>query len=96
MTNESIWEIKNIDSRCITVENPTGEKGKGAMSEPWPGHVGEHLGKGWEFSLCVGIKVGETFTVADIAGPAMIRHIWMTCGFDKDPYGTIPERDIAI
>lgn len=59
MINESLWELKNIDSRCITAENPTGEKGKGAMCEPWPGHVGEHLGKGWKIRPCVGIKAGE-------------------------------------
>ena len=59
------------ESRAITPENITGEKGRAAMSA-------SHLGVGRKGSCCVPLESGETITLADIEGPGIIRHIWMT------------------
>ena len=36
------------------------------------------MGKGWKVRPCVTIKSGETFTLADVKGPGVIQHIWIT------------------
>ena len=56
-----------LDSRAITFENITGERGAG-------GKVADGR-KGMPQRI---IKQGETVTIADVDGPATIRHIWMT------------------
>lgn len=63
-------------SRSITPENPTGEPGKGGMSEPqqWSAH----LGKGWKCRPNVPLPAGNTVVLADIEGPGAIQQIWMT------------------
>jgi len=59
-------------SRAINAENPTGAKGKGAVSS-------SVLGKGRKGSPCLkDIKSGETVTLADVEGAGVITHIWMT------------------
>ena len=61
--------------RSISAENPTGEPGGGARAEPPPGHA---LGSGWKARPCVRVEPGETAVLADVAGPGVVRHIWMT------------------
>lgn len=56
-----------LDSRAITFENITGERGAG-------GKVADGR-KGMPQRI---IKAGESVTIADVDGPATIRHIWMT------------------
>ena len=59
-------------SRCINAENPTGEKGKAAMAA-------SHLGPGRKGSPCLlDLKPGSVTTLADIEGPGVIQHIWIT------------------
>jgi len=36
------------------------------------------LGRGWKVRPCITIKAGETATLADVAGPGVIQHIWIT------------------
>ncbi len=51
-------------------ENFTGEKGKGGMATEGTGEGRRaDLGQGWKISPSVVIKPGQTFTLADIAGP---------------------------
>lgn len=66
-------------SRSISPENPRGEKGAGARAVPVPGQgPAGHLGRGWKVSPCVTMPAGSTMTLAEIAGPGIIQHIWIT------------------
>jgi hypothetical protein len=56
-----------LDSRAVTFENPTGARGAGGMA-----HGGR---KGAPNRT---IKAGEAVELADIEGPGVVRHIWMT------------------
>ncbi|MDY7100199.1 MAG: glycoside hydrolase family 172 protein [Actinomycetota bacterium] len=56
-----------IDSRAVTFENPTGERGAGGTSH------GGRKGSPSRF-----VAPGERLVLADVAGPGVVRHIWMT------------------
>ena len=60
-----------VESRSITFENPTGEKGGG-------GKAASNLGVGRKGSPLREVRPGETVVLCDIKGPGVIRHIWMT------------------
>ncbi|MEZ0297340.1 MAG: glycoside hydrolase family 172 protein [Candidatus Methylacidiphilales bacterium] len=75
---EGISLISNAQSRSISPENFTGEKGAGGMAEPPHNPAARDLGRGWKVSPCVVIQPGQTFTLADITGPGQIQQIWMT------------------
>jgi hypothetical protein len=76
---DSIYKLSDARSRSISPENFTGEKGKGGMATGGTGeHAARDLGRGWKVSPSIRIEPGQTFTVADIAGPGAIQHIWMT------------------
>jgi hypothetical protein len=71
--------LSDAESRSISPENPTGEKGKGAMAMPDPQKSpARRLGQGWKVSPYIVIGPGETATLADIAGSGAIQQIWMT------------------
>ena len=79
------YEFSKLQSRSITQENPTGEKGMG----------GKDRGNG---SLRKGapafriIEPGETKVLCDIKGQGMIRHFWLTFdGFSGKNIGRHPE-----
>jgi hypothetical protein len=57
----------SLDSRAVTFENPTGDRGAGGAS-----HGGR---KG---SPSRRIAPGEKVVLADLAGPGRVRHVWMT------------------
>ncbi len=57
----------SLDSRAVTFENPTGARGAGGMA-----HGGR---KGAPSRI---FQAGERVTLADIAGPGTVRHIWVT------------------
>ncbi|WP_205622887.1 glycoside hydrolase family 172 protein [Sciscionella marina] len=66
-------------SRSISPENFTGDKGAGgAATEGTGAHPARDLGQGWKVSPSVDIPAGTGFTMAEISGPAVIRHIWLT------------------
>jgi hypothetical protein len=66
-------------SRSISPENFNGAKGQGGMAIEGTGaDCARDLGQGWKISPSVVIKPGETFEMADIAGPGRIQQIWMT------------------
>ena len=56
-----------LDSRAVTFENLTGERGAGG--ESYGGRKGSPSRR---------FKPGESVEVANITGPGVIRHIWMT------------------
>ena len=74
----NLHELSDVESRSLCAENPTGEKGKGAMEEAGKEGPSRELGRGWKVRPCIKIKPGETATIADIAGPGAIQQIWMT------------------
>ncbi len=72
-------KMQHFETRSISAENFTGEKGKGGMAEDGANkHCARDLGKGWKISPCIRLKPGEVFELANIAGPGIIKHIWMT------------------
>jgi hypothetical protein len=77
----SLYRITDAQSRSVSPENFTGEKGKGGMATLEEGTArgpARELGQGWKVNPFISIGPGETFTLADIEGPGVIRHIWMT------------------
>ncbi len=67
-------------SRSISAENPTGEKGKGAMAVPMEASSPAiELGQGWKVRPCIQIPAGDVCEIASIEGPGVIKSIWMTC-----------------
>ena len=77
---DNLFMLGNWQTRSISAENFTGEKGKGGMARE--SHTGSdasrELGVGWKVSPCIKLAAGTTFTLADIRGQGMITHIWMT------------------
>ncbi len=77
----NLYQLSNAETRSISPENFTGEKGRGGMAtleEGSAAHAARDLGQGWKVNPFIRIKAGETFTLAEISGPGAIQHIWMT------------------
>ena len=74
----TIYRMRDAESRSITAENPTGEKGGGATEVPGPDSAARELGRGWKVRPCITLRAGETFTLMDNEGPGVIRHMWFT------------------
>ena len=71
--------LSEAQTRSISPENFTGEKGRGGMATEGTGaNAARELGQGWKVSPSVRIEAGQTFTLAEIEGPGAIQHIWMT------------------
>ncbi len=71
--------LSHAQTRSISPENFTGEKGKAAMSTDGPAApAARDLGQGWKVSPYVRIKPKETFVMADVAGQGAIQQIWLT------------------
>lgn len=83
----NLYRLSNAETRSISPENFTGEKGKGGMArleEKDKRNVANayeaarDLGQGWKVNPFIIINPRETFTLAEIEGPGAIQHIWMT------------------
>lgn len=75
----NLSRLSAAQTRSLSAENFTGAKGAGGMATEGTGaHCARDLGRGWKISPSVRIKVGETFTFADIQGSGAIQQIWMT------------------
>ncbi len=70
--------LSSAETRSISAENPNGERGGGAKAEPDAGNPASMLGKGWKVRPCITLDPGTTTTLADIQGPGVIQHIWIT------------------
>jgi hypothetical protein len=72
--------LTRAKTRSISAENPRGEKGGGARATTdgisWS--CAKDLGPGWKCNPAVWIKAGMQFTMAEIEGPGIIQHIWLT------------------
>jgi len=70
--------LSDAVTRSISAENPTGAVGGGAKEAPDENNPGSLLGQGWKIRPCITLDPGTTTTLADIAGPGVIQHIWIT------------------
>lgn len=70
--------LSSAETRSISAENPNGERGGGAKAEPDERNAASMLGKGWKVRPCITLEPGTTTTLADIQGPGIIQHIWIT------------------
>ena len=79
MNMGNLPRLSGAQTRSISPENFAGQKGRGGMAKEGTGaRAARDLGQGWKVSPSVGIEPGETFELADIAGPGAIQQIWMT------------------
>ena len=75
----NLARLSNAQTRSISPENFTGAKGQGGMATEGTGAVcARELGQGWKISPSVVVQSGQTFEMADIAGPGAIQQIWLT------------------
>lgn len=82
---ENLPYLQKAKTRQISAENPTGEKGGGCTWAPDPGNPdlcysgpASELGKGWKVRPFIKVKAGTTVTLAEIKGPGIINHIFLT------------------
>ena len=81
----SLPVLTDAQTRSISAENPTGEKGKGGMAIPNPSELkpaasaraADDLGQGWKVRPFLRVNAGKTVTLMDVEGPGVIQHIWM-------------------
>ncbi len=76
-----LYRTSDAQSRSISPENLTGEKGKGGMAtleEGSAANAARDLGQGWKVNPYIHIQAGDVFTLAEIEGEGAIQHIWMT------------------
>lgn len=77
-------------TRCVNAENPRGEKGRAAMSA-------SHLGPSRKGTPCLrDIQAGQEVVLADLKGPGVIRHIWMTVAESTSPTGPNLLRNLIL
>jgi len=75
----TLSHLSDAETRSISPENFTGAKGEGGRANEGTGAVpARELGQGWKVSPSIDIAGAETVTLADIAGPGAIQHIWLT------------------
>jgi hypothetical protein len=75
----NLARLSAAQTRSISPENFSGDKGRGGMATEGTGAAcARDLGQGWKISPSVIIQPGETFTLADIRDAGAIQQIWMT------------------
>ncbi len=70
--------LSKSKTRSISAENPKGEAGGGAKETPDKNNAAGKLGKGWKVRPCITLSEQSTTTLAEIKGPGIIQHIWIT------------------
>jgi hypothetical protein len=75
----NLSRLSTARTRSISAENFSGARGQGGMATEGTGaDAGRELGQGWKLSPSINIAGNATVTLADIAGPGAIQHIWLT------------------
>ena len=86
------WSIptppSGVRSHSINAENPTGAPGRAA-------HAASPLGPGRKGAAFLPLPAGKTLTLAEIDGPGVIRHIWLTVA-DRTDAGPFVLRDLVL
>jgi hypothetical protein len=83
--------LTDCETRSVSAENPTGEKGRGGMAIPDPSdpspaasaRAADDLGQGWKVRPFLRVNAGETAVLMDVDGPGVIQHIWMVEGLSR-------------
>jgi len=70
--------LSDAETRSISAENPDGAKGGGAKAKPGEREAASMLGTGWKVRPCITLDPGSTTPLADIKGPGIVQHIWIT------------------
>jgi hypothetical protein len=74
-----VSRLVRATTRSISAENPTGEKAGGARATDGPfARPARDLGLGWKVNPFIIVPAQSTVTLADITGPGIIQHIWIT------------------
>ncbi|WP_207591162.1 DUF2961 domain-containing protein [Halomontanus rarus] len=86
---ERLARLSDEESRSITAENPDGQPGAG-------GRAASDLGPGRKGRPCLrDVPSGATETLAEIDGPGVIRHVWITLP-DRTDAGDHALRDVVL
>lgn len=79
MSLGNLSRLSDAVTRSISAENFTGAKGAGGMATEGRGaSAARELGQGWKVSPCIALEGNSLTTLAEIAGPGAIQHIWIT------------------
>ncbi|WP_328399943.1 glycoside hydrolase family 172 protein [Nocardia sp. NBC_00403] len=74
-----LWRLDAARTRSISAENPTGAPGAGARAVEGTGAAAARLlGPGWKISPSIELAMDETATLAEVSGPGVFRHLWLT------------------
>jgi len=90
---QTLFLLSDAESRSISPENLSGERGMGSRVELEDGSAKKaaaQLGKGWKVNPYIVVQPGETITLGAADGPGVINHIWMTIG------NTVEYRDVIL
>src|SRR5204863_4928077 len=75
----NLSRLSKAQTRSISAENFTGEKGKGGMASEGSGaQAARDLGVGWKVSPSIKIEARTVATLADIHGSGAVQHLWVT------------------
>ena len=75
----NLSRLSDAQTRSISPENFTGEKGMAAMSTNGPAlRAARDLGQGWKVSPYIRVPAKSTVTLGEISGSGAIQQIWMT------------------
>jgi len=75
----NLSRLSHAQTRSISPENFTGEKGKAGMSTDGLAlRAARDLGQGWKVSPYIRVEPKKTFVLADVKGQGAIQQIWMT------------------
>jgi hypothetical protein len=75
----NLSRLSDAQTRSISPENFTGEKGQAGMSTNGPAwRAARDLGQGWKVSPYIKVPGQSTVTLAEISGAGAIQQIWMT------------------
>jgi hypothetical protein len=78
---DDLFTLNGFETRSICPENRTGEKGMGGRTPLEQGtakKAARDLGTGWKVNPYLHIPGGETIELANMEGPGIIKHIWLT------------------
>jgi len=80
---DELYRLSDAESRSISPENLTGEKGGGSRTPLEKGLAGvqaSELGLGWKVNPAIEIPPGGRTVLGEAMGPGIINHLWMTIG----------------